>query len=85
MTEFCIANNIEFKKSWNKNKIFKTIQQMSPQLADDLIKDLPKIHEIFRFEIAPEYKKELNALTVFTEKLLPVYQVLCFIELSHFS
>ena len=79
MIEFCTANDVEIKKSWNKDKIFEAIQQTSTQLADDLTKDLPKIHELFRFEIAPEYHDELKAVTVFSERLIPIYQALCFI------
>lgn len=80
MTEFCTIHNVEVKKSWDKDKIYKTIQQTSAQLAHDLVKDLPKIHEVFKFEVAPECEDELNALPVFAEKLFPIYQVLCFVN-----
>ncbi|MBP7510068.1 MAG: hypothetical protein KA807_19810 [Prolixibacteraceae bacterium] len=69
---FCEEYQLDYKKSWKKEKLFEAIKQQASHLIEQ------KIEEMQIVSIHPQYKDDLMALYTYSQALEPIYKLLCF-------
>jgi hypothetical protein len=72
LLELCQEKNIDFKKSWNKQKLLSALEKGVPEFVRTTMKQL-KIDSI-----NPEYKDDLLSICSYLSSLENIYKLLCF-------
>jgi hypothetical protein len=72
LLELCEQYQLDYKKSWKKEKIFEAIKQQASYVIEQ------KIEEMRIVSIHPQYKEDLMALYTYSQTLEPIYKMLCF-------
>lgn len=72
LLELCQEKNVDFKKSWNKQKLLTALEKGVPEFVGTTIKELKIV------SINSEYKDDLLSIRSYLSSLENIYKLLCF-------
>ncbi|MCF6271410.1 MAG: hypothetical protein L3J41_16990 [Melioribacteraceae bacterium] len=73
------SQNIDYRKSWNKDKLLNAINTKDPLIIDEFMHDKQKEKIIFKYKINPIFSNDVNILLKSVEETKVVYNLLSFI------
>lgn len=69
----CEEKGIGFRKSWNKTKLLKALEENDPDFIQTTMREQNIV------SINPEFKEDLLSIYAYSNKLENIYKMLCFI------
>ncbi len=72
LVSLCQEKGVEFRKSWNKDKLAAALAQKDPEFVKTTLKDRCVV------QVNPAYAEDIKALSARAEQLKNLFKVLCF-------
>lgn len=74
------TNNIPFKKSWNKEKLYDAIVEVDYKIVERFVNENKKGQKFIKYQLNPKFKNDSEVLLKSVELTKPVYDTLLFIK-----